>query len=557
MIYRNLIIAALLVFSYGCSDSNNNDNVSNSLSSGIDESRISEDSSLRPALKNVVAVHLESPSQGPMPGDTDIIGKDKIPYQFTFSSPQNIEICFSSEAFISLQILNSNSEKVLDISSFSDCPTINMAAGDYTFAFENLDSGSVVISNLFIRQDPSTSNPKILINSDCQNCDLSGIIMEGLDFSGTDFSGSNFDKTYLEGNNFTNSKMDNTSFVNADITESIFDVNVFGNDLIEKKWVSADAAYRFEFTFLYSEQGQLPEIRLNINDLTNSLSHSDYAASLNSSSPLEIDLPNLQGVLTLMPVNSGAEDGAAWADLCWGSDFSSCFHGVMVTFDSFEYYSSSRSTSVLRLDNSSNGAVVLNYVNQSTSDNDVEIVVFQKNIALRFGSTAIAWKILKGLGAGDNQIFSFPLTNAIAANDSYGNFTPELQANPGQLFQVFGDASGYELAYLGFSTSIKEVQVLNNLIAGTVDVNLFKDGKLLAVNTSLMPQQKAVFEMDKTIYIGTVTEVEEGEAMSSVILRNINTQLNLLGIASADIVLTGSGTSSSPFQFNLVNIRFQ
>ncbi|MBT9441299.1 MAG: hypothetical protein IV087_05435 [Acidovorax sp.] len=44
--------------------------------------------------------------------------------------------------------------------------------------------------------------------------------------------------------------------------------------------------------------------------------------------------------------------------------------------------------------------------------------------------------------------------------------------------------------------------------------------------------------------------------MNSAIISNINTELSLLGIASADIVMTGGGpgANSTPFAFNLENI---
>jgi hypothetical protein len=44
--------------------------------------------------------------------------------------------------------------------------------------------------------------------------------------------------------------------------------------------------------------------------------------------------------------------------------------------------------------------------------------------------------------------------------------------------------------------------------------------------------------------------------MNSAIMSCVNTELSLLGIASADIVLTGGGPGrdSSPFQFSLENV---
>jgi hypothetical protein len=44
--------------------------------------------------------------------------------------------------------------------------------------------------------------------------------------------------------------------------------------------------------------------------------------------------------------------------------------------------------------------------------------------------------------------------------------------------------------------------------------------------------------------------------MNSAVISDINTELSLLGVASADIVMTGggAGTSAAPYQFRLANV---
>ncbi len=59
-----------------------------------------------------------------------------------------------------------------------------------------------------------------------------------------------------------------------------------------------------------------------------------------------------------------------------------------------------------------------------------------------------------------------------------------------------------------------------------------------------------------TIWIGAVSQVDEGQVMNSAILSDINTEISLLGIVSADIVTTGGGAgpTSTPFVFTLENV---
>lgn len=71
-----------------------------------------------------------------------------------------------------------------------------------------------------------------------------------------------------------------------------------------------------------------------------------------------------------------------------------------------------------------------------------------------------------------------------------------------------------------------------------------------------MSYQPAVFEFKPTIWIGVASQIIQGEVMNSAIISNLNTELSLLGIASADIVMTGGGPgrNPTPFSFKLENI---
>jgi hypothetical protein len=144
----------------------------------------------------------------------------------------------------------------------------------------------------------------------------------------------------------------------------------------------------------------------------------------------------------------------------------------------------------------------------------------------------------------------------VGASDSYGNYTPQLKAQNGQLFKMTPTSSGDQLAAAGAGTSPKEVQVLNALPKGAINASIYKDGRLLATKTMIAPQQKAVFQFKPTLWIGAVLQVEEGEVMNSAIISRINTEISLLGIASADIVMTGGGPgpNARPIAFNLDNM---
>lgn len=200
--------------------------------------------------------------------------------------------------------------------------------------------------------------------------------------------------------------------------------------------------------------------------------------------------------------------------------------------------------------------IQLNFINNSNDANNSQIVIFQKNMATNFDEIAVAWRVIQWCGQGDNHPFTFPMEMKVAASDSYGNYTPQETAQNGQLFSMSLTTSGDRLVQTGPGTSSTEVQVLNALPRGAINANIYKNGALLAAKTSIAPQQKAVFQFKPTIWIGVASQVVQGQVMNSAIVSSVNTELSLLGISSANIVMTGGGPGrdSSPFTFRLENV---
>jgi hypothetical protein len=201
--------------------------------------------------------------------------------------------------------------------------------------------------------------------------------------------------------------------------------------------------------------------------------------------------------------------------------------------------------------------IKLNFINRSHDINNPSVVIFQKNVATRFDDLAVAWRVINNCGQGDHYAFTYAGGFAVATSDSRGNFTPQLAAKEGQLFQVTETGAGQALSYVGPSAAPREIQVENALERGAISAHIFRGGKLAALKHAIAPQQKAVFEFKPTLWIGVAAQIEEGQVMNSAIISTINTELSLLGIASADIVMSGGGPgpSSTPFTFSLENLR--
>lgn len=201
--------------------------------------------------------------------------------------------------------------------------------------------------------------------------------------------------------------------------------------------------------------------------------------------------------------------------------------------------------------------IELTFINNSNDMNNSEIVIFQKNVATNFDETAVAWKVIKNCGRNWSHKFIYPMTNQIALADSYGNRSNLQDILPGQKWNAKQSNSGNTLTLDSQPASTQEeLEIQNNLNSGSVDAQVFKDGKLLVSKRALAPGQKAVFEIEPKIFIGVVSQIEEGQSMNSAVLSEINHEINLFGITKANIIMTGGGTGidSKPFQFSLDTI---
>jgi len=202
--------------------------------------------------------------------------------------------------------------------------------------------------------------------------------------------------------------------------------------------------------------------------------------------------------------------------------------------------------------------IKLNFINQTADTNNSTYVIFQQNVAENFGEIAIAWRAITNCGRGDHHPFDYPTQFMVSASDSYGNHTPQMPATNGEVYEMVRDHSGDVLVKSSMTASSpSEVEIRNSLDMGSINANIYRDGKLLAAKTNVAPGQKGVYLFHPIIYIGATSQIEEGEEMDSAIIQTMNTQLDLTGINSADIIATGGGggTGAKEFEFHLDNIR--
>ena len=185
--------------------------------------------------------------------------------------------------------------------------------------------------------------------------------------------------------------------------------------------------------------------------------------------------------------------------------------------------------------------IPLRFVNRSEDGHRTEVVLFQKNAAAGMDELAIAWKVIRYCGRDCWHPLVYTAEFEMSCSDSYGNYSPQLNARSGQCFTATPTASGRRVSRIAMAPSSNDIQVINELPRGAINVHLYNDGRLIACKTGVAPEQKAVFRFEPTLWIGVVSQVVQGKAMHSAVMSSVNTEFSLSGIASADIVMTGGG----------------
>ncbi len=201
-------------------------------------------------------------------------------------------------------------------------------------------------------------------------------------------------------------------------------------------------------------------------------------------------------------------------------------------------------------------AIELNFINNSNDMNKSAIVLFQKNLASVADDAPIAWKVIPDSAPGLTHRFVFPTTIDVVATDAEGAIAGPVSGWGSHYFVVGPQSAESAAAFGAAEAAAGEVQVRNALPGTSITANIFRDGRLLAVKAAVPPQQMAVFQLKPSLWVGAAAAVSEGQALDPETLSNVKTELSLLGLASADIVMSGGGGDvlATPFRFSLQNV---
>lgn len=200
--------------------------------------------------------------------------------------------------------------------------------------------------------------------------------------------------------------------------------------------------------------------------------------------------------------------------------------------------------------------IKLNFINNSNIAFTNSVVIFQKNIASASG-TCVAWVVFDNPAKGIAFPFQYNYPRTVAASDNFGNVTTQLSAPDGCRFDMTSSVKGNQLR-LSTQPAIapSAIEVQNELPVGAINAMIYNNGLLCAQTTGIAPGQKADFAFEPNLYLSLANGVQQGDTVDATITANPNFMFSLMGIGSADIVMTGggSGPDAQPIKFFMQNV---
>jgi hypothetical protein len=200
----------------------------------------------------------------------------------------------------------------------------------------------------------------------------------------------------------------------------------------------------------------------------------------------------------------------------------------------------------------------LNFINRSYDVNRSDISIFQSNEAARSRGRPIVWKVIRRCPIDWSHPFTFSSELRVGLRDRHGNRSPGLPVAPGRLACVSPRPRGGVELLLERGDDPASIHVENRSEATGLWAEIYRDGRLLSRRKGLAPRARAVFRFGHRIYLFAASGIDEGDLLrrSDLHWRTV-TGLDLHGVTSADIVMTGGGYGprATPLRFHLHRVE--
>jgi hypothetical protein len=165
--------------------------------------------------------------------------------------------------------------------------------------------------------------------------------------------------------------------------------------------------------------------------------------------------------------------------------------------------------------------------------------------------------VIKNCGTGDNHPFQLDAQYQLGGTGADGKSLTQVDALNGQVWNVIGSATGDQLELdKNPGTANEFIEIRNENAKGSIVGELYNNGLLIAKTDPIDPGQNGTFGFRQAIYIGAMDSMEEGALLDSAALDQLQSQVGLMGVSAADIIMTGGGVgpNATQYQFELVPI---
>jgi len=192
---------------------------------------------------------------------------------------------------------------------------------------------------------------------------------------------------------------------------------------------------------------------------------------------------------------------------------------------------------------------------QNLSNNkDGSVLVFLKNRRADLSALPpTAWQVIRRVGYRGYHKFTYTMKTDVAVSWEGGasGILP-MAVNEGGVYALNQIEQDYELVQTGLSTQSNEIDVANNVrTPGGIDVTLFKDGQPIMTQPGVGFGDQAEFGLSTKIYVGLVRNVVQSGQLTSAVMSQQFTEIDLTGLRALTFALNGDRESG--YYFSVVN----
>lgn len=198
--------------------------------------------------------------------------------------------------------------------------------------------------------------------------------------------------------------------------------------------------------------------------------------------------------------------------------------------------------------------VALQYQNLSDNTSSDILVYMQNTKADLTALPPMAWQVIKHIGYRGFHNFAYTVDTQVKVtwDGDAGGILPTEVLEGGQYAVNLVDTD-YEFQQVGV-TLPNEIDVTNNIhTPNGIAVTLLKDGRAIMTQPGVAYGEQAEFGLHPKIYVSLVSNVQEGDTLTTAVMSQQFTPISLEGLKSCTFALYGDRQDG--YYFSVINVQ--